>query len=271
MNIVIGGKNNWKQGIRELMNYRDLFYYLAWRDIKVRYKQTAIGILWAFFVPIVTMVVFTVFFGTFAGIESDNIPYPIFVYTGLVFWTFFSQAVTNSSNSLVANQNIIKKIYFPNIILPASSILVSLIDFAISALILVVMMMYYQFVPHWQSVIVVPLTLIITYCTSLGLGLLLSAINVKYRDVRYIVPFFIQILLFTTPVIYPSSIVSEKYQWVLNLNPMTGVIENTRAAVLNQTAINWETLIIGMIISISLLIFSLFYFKKTERGFADII
>ncbi len=272
MQLVISPKQRWFSiNFRELLSYKDLFYFLAWRDIKVRYKQTTVGILWAFFVPIITMVIFSVFFGNFAGMSSDGLPYPIFVYTGLIFWNFFSQAISNSSQSLVASQEIVKKIYFPKVILPATSIFVTVIDFAISLLVLVGLIIYYRFIPNPISILIIPVLIFITYVLSLGLGLLLSALNVKYRDVRYIVPFFIQLLLFLTPVIYPTSIVSAQWRWILYFNPISGVIENARAVVLNNGGVEWTSLGIGTLVSIVLLMVGLFYFKKTERFFADII
>lgn len=272
MQTIIRPKNGlFSISIKELLSYKDLFYFLAWRDIKVRYKQTAIGIIWAFIVPLVTMVIFSIFFGNFAQIESNGIPYPIFVFVGLLFWNFFSQSITNASNSLVASQEIVKKIYFPKIILPASSIIVTLIDFAIAAVILVGLMIYFKFTPQPISILIIPLLIIITYFSSLGLGLFLAALNVKYRDVRYVVPIFIQTLLFLTPVIYPVSIASEKVQWLLMLNPMSGVIENARAVILNQTPMQWESLAISLSISILMVLIGLIYFKKTEKYFADII
>ncbi len=272
MKVLITANKKWfNLDIKELLSYRDLFYYLAIRDIKVRYKQTAIGILWAFFVPIITMLVFTVFFGNSVGIDTEEIPYPIFVYVGLVFWTFFSQALTNASNSLITSQEMIRKIYFPRILLPAATIFVSVIDFLIAALILVVMMIYYQYTPDPVSIVIIPLLVLLTYLTSLGLGLLLSAINVKYRDVRYVIPFCIQMLLFLTPVIYPVSIVGEKYAWILRLNPMSGIIENARAFILGYGTVNWESLLMSIGVSSLLVIVGLIYFKKTERVFADVI
>lgn len=272
MEKIITAEQSWiKIDFKELRRYKDLFYFLTLRDIKVRYKQTAIGVLWAFFVPFITMVVFSVFFGNFVGVNSDGLPYPIFVFTGLVFWTFFSQALTLSSNSLVSSQSIIQKIYFPKILLPASAIFVSFIDFIIATIILTGMMIYYRFIPSASSIIIIPLLVLITYCTSLGLGWLLSAVNVRFRDVRYVVTFMIQMLLFLTPVIYPVSILGEQYSWILYFNPMAGVIETSRAVLMGQTSIPWDGLITGAIVSLVLLVVGLFYFKKTERFFADII
>ncbi len=256
--------------VKELWQYRELLYFFSWRDMKVRYKQTAIGVLWAVLQPFLTMVVFTVFFGKLAGIPSDGVPYPIFVYTGLLFWQFFSGALSETSASLISNQSIITKVYFPRLILPISSVITKFIDFLLSALILVAMMFYYGYTPYLGGLLIIPLLLIITFMASVGLGLFLSAFNVKYRDVRYALPFFIQILLFLTPVIYPASIAGA-YSKILALNPMTGVIQTARAALLGATEINWTLLSISAIACFVLLVIGVIYFKKVERYFADII
>jgi len=256
--------------LRELWLYRELLYFFSWREIKVRYKQTAIGAAWAVFQPFITMVVFTVFFGGLAKIPSDNVPYPIFVYVGLLFWQFFSTALSDTSMVLITNQAIITKVYFPRLILPISSVITKLVDFAIAALILVGLMIYYGYVPSLWGILLVPLLLIISFMAATGGGLILAAINVKYRDVRYALPFFIQILLFVTPVIYPASIAG-KYSKYLALNPMTGVIQNARAALLGTAPINWELLGISFIACAILLFVGIYVFKKIERYFADII
>lgn len=256
--------------ISELWKYRELLYFFTWRDIKIRYKQTSIGITWAILQPLVTMIVFTIFFGRLAGIESDGVPYPIFVFTGLLFWQFFSTALTDTSNCLVTNQSIITKVYFPRLILPISSVLTKLVDFGISAFILMIMMFFYGYVPQIESIIVIPIVLGISFMVSVGLGLILASINVKYRDVRHALPFFIQILLFLTPVIYPAGIAG-KYSWLLALNPMTGAIQNARASLLGTTPINWLLILISLIASLSLLAIGIYVFKKVERYFADII
>lgn len=256
--------------ISELWKYRELLYFFTWRDLKIRYKQTSIGVLWAIIQPLITMFVFTIFFSKLAGIQSDGVPYPIFVFTGLLFWQFFSTALSDTSNSLVTNQSIITKVYFPRLILPISSVITKLVDFGISALILVLMMFYYHFTPHIESIFVIPIVLGISFMASVGLGLVLAAINVKYRDVRHALPFFIQILLFLTPVIYPASIAG-KYSWILALNPMTGAIQNARAALLGTTAINWTLISISFIASLILMAVGIYVFKKVERYFADII
>lgn len=256
--------------IKELWQYRELLYFFSWRDLKVRYKQTFIGVLWAVLQPFITMVVFTIFFGKLAHLPSDGVPYPIFVYTGLLFWQFFSGALSDTSSSLIGNQSIITKVYFPRLMLPISSVITKFIDFLLSAVILAAMMIYYGYTPYLLGLLIVPILLIITFMASVGLGLFLSALNVKYRDVRYALPFLIQILLFVTPVIYPASIAG-KYSWILALNPMTGVIQAARAILLNTTPVNWVLLGISAIACFIMLLIGVIYFKKVERFFADII
>lgn len=256
--------------LREVWKYRELLYFFTWRDLKVRYKQTAIGVLWAIFQPFITMVVFTVFFGGLLNIPSDGVPYPIFVYTGLLFWQFFSSALSDTSNVLITNQSIITKVYFPRLILPLSTVATKFIDFAIAAVILVGMMIYYGYTPNLIGLLILPLLLLITFMASTGLGLFLASINVKYRDVRYVLPFFIQILMFLTPVIYPAGIAG-KYSWILALNPMMGVIQSARAALLGTTVLNWTLVGVSLIATFVLMIIGIYTFKKTERYFADII
>ncbi|MBP9819207.1 ABC transporter permease [Candidatus Woesebacteria bacterium] len=256
--------------IKEVWEYRELLYFLTVRDLKVRYKQTTIGVLWAVFQPFLIMVVFSVFFGQLLGVPSEGVPYPIFVYTGLLFWQFFSSALSDTSGTLVANQAIVTKVYFPRLLLPLASVMTKVVDFAIAALILIGMMFYYGYTPHLSGLLLIPLLLIITFMASVGLGLVLAAINVKYRDVRYILPFFIQMLLFVTPVIYPAGIAG-KYSWILALNPMMGVIQSARAALLGTTVLNWLLITISLVATFILLLIGIYTFKKTERYFADII
>jgi lipopolysaccharide transport system permease protein len=256
--------------LKELWLYRELLYFFTWRDLKVRYKQTFVGVAWAVFQPFITMVVFSVFFGTLAGIPSDGVPYPIFVYVGLLFWQFFSGALMDTSNTMIANQSIITKVYFPRLALPISSVITQCIDFFIGTSILIGLMVYYGYTPHLWGLWLLPLLLIITFMASVGLGLILAALNVKYRDVRYILPFFIQLLLFVTPVIYPAGIAG-KYSWILALNPMMGVIQSARAALLGTTVLNWTLIGISLAATALLLVLGLYIFKKTERYFADII
>lgn len=256
---------------KELWQYRELFYFFAWRDIKLRYKQTIFGIAWAVMQPFITMVVFSVVFGRLANMPSDNIPYPIFVYSGLLLWNIFANGLSLSSQSLINSVNIIQKVYLPKIIVPAASVIVTLVDFFFSALVLGGILIYYKFVPHVLGLMLLPPLLILTIIATLGLGWFLAALNVKYRDVRYVLPFFIQLLIFITPVIYPVSIVAEKYQWLLFLNPMTGIIETFKAGFFGSVAINPSGLAISALVSIVLFVLGLLYFLKTEKGFADII
>lgn len=258
------------QDFKEIWQYRELLYFFSWRDLKVRYKQTAIGVAWAIFQPFITMVVFSIFFGGLAKMPSDNIPYPIFVYTGLLFWQFFSGSLSETASSLIGNQAIITKVYFPRLILPLSAVITKFIDFAIAAVILIGLMIYYGYTPNLIGILIIPLLLIITFMAAIGGGLFLSALNVKYRDVRYALPFFIQILLFVTPVIYPASIAG-KYSWILALNPMTGVIQSVRAALLSATPINWFLIFLSFLASLIVLIIGILFFKKVERYFADVI
>lgn len=256
--------------LRELWSYRELLYFFIWRDIKVRYKQTALGILWAIFQPLITMIIFSVFFGQLARIPSDNIPYPVFVYVGLLLWQFFSSALTDTSNSLVSNQSILTKVYLPRLILPLSTVLTKFVDFFFAALVLIGLMAYYHVLPSLGGMLLMPLLLLTTFILSTGAGLFLAAFNIKYRDVRYVLPFFIQLMLFVTPVIYPASIAG-RYSWILALNPMTGIIKAAQAALLHTTPINWTLLGISGLTSIVTLFIGLMYFKKTERYFADIV
>jgi len=256
--------------LKEVWDYRELLYFFTWRDLKVRYKQTAIGVLWAIFQPLLTMIVFSIFFGGLLKVPSDGVPYPIFVYTGLLFWQFFSTALSDTSNVLIVNQAIITKVYFPRLLLPLSTVTTKFIDFIVAAVILVGMMIYYGYTPNLAGLLILPLLLLITFMASVGLGLFLASINVKYRDVRYVLPFFIQILLFVTPVIYPAGILG-KHSWILALNPMMGVIQSARAALLGTTVLNWLLVTISLLATASLLAIGIYTFKKTERYFADII
>lgn len=270
--IIIKPKKGFSYAdLKELWNYRELLYFLSWRDIKLRYKQTVLGIGWAILQPFVMMVVFSVVFGGIAKVPSDGIPYPIFAYAGLLFWNMFSNSLSNASQSLVSSSNIIQKVYLPRIMLPIASVAVTLADFFFSFMVFVGILIYYQFLPNLLGFLLIIPLLCITLVASAGLGLFLAALNVKYRDVRYALPFFIQLLIFVTPVIYPTSIVPEKYQWILALNPMTGVIETFKSAFLNTAGIDWTVLGISMIASIVFFAFGAWYFLKTEKIFADVI
>ncbi len=255
---------------QEIWRYRELLYFFVWRDLKVRYKQTAVGVMWAVFQPFMAMVIFSVVFGQLAHMPSDGVPYPIFVYTGLLFWQFFSSSLGDVSNSLIVNQAIVTKVYFPRLILPIAVIVTDLVDFCVASIVLVGLMFYYGFLPHLSGLLIIPLLLIITFLAALGGGLFLASINVKYRDVRYILPYFLQMLLFVTPVIYPSSIAG-KYAWILAINPMTGVIKAARAAILGTEPVNWLLLVLSSVAVAILLVIGIAMFKKMERSFADII
>ncbi|MDB5266926.1 MAG: Transport permease protein [Parcubacteria group bacterium] len=268
---VIRPKKTFSLGdLREIWQYKELLYFFTWRDLKVRYKQTAIGVAWAIFQPFMTMIVFSVFFGRLLKVPSDGVPYPIFVYTGLLFWQFFSGALSETSNVLLGNQSIITKVYFPRLILPLSAVITQLVDFLVATAMLIALMFYYHYTPHLAGLFILPLLLLITFLASVGGGLFLASINVKYRDVRYILPYFIQLLLYITPVIYPASIAG-KYSWILAINPMTGVIKAARGAILGTEPINWLLLGISLVAVSVLMTIGVYFFKKTERYFADIV
>ena len=256
--------------LKELWNYRELLYFLTKRDIKVRYKQTILGGLWAIIQPVFTMVVFTLFFGRMAKMPSDGIPYPIFVYAGLLPWTYFANALSASGESLVGSANLITKVYFPRLIVPTAASLAGLLDFFIAMLVLGGMMVYYQLVPSFQ-ILLFPFLLGLTFLCAVGAGLWLSALNVQYRDIRYVIPFLIQIWMFVSPVIYPMSLVPEKYHWLLALNPMAGVIGAFRSSLLGHHPIDWTLLGTSSIIIAIILLSGVYYFRKMEKTFADVI
>jgi lipopolysaccharide transport system permease protein len=256
--------------LKEVWQYRELLYFFTWRDLKVRYKQATIGFLWAVFQPMTTMIIFSVFFGYLLKIPSDGVPYPVFVYSGLLFWQFFSTSLSEISNILIANQAIITKVYFPRLTLPLSTIVTNFIDFCIASLVLIGMMAFFHRLPGAESLLIVPLLLCITFMFTLGSGLFLAAVNVKYRDVRFILPFFLQLLLFITPVIYPAS-VAGKYSWILAINPMTGVIQNARAVLLGTAPVNFTLIGISFVVCSVILVIGVVYFKKIERYFADLV
>jgi lipopolysaccharide transport system permease protein len=259
----------------ELWRFRELFLVMAWRDIAVRYKQTVLGILWAVIQPVVTMVVFTFIFNRVGRIDSgDTTPYPIFLYVGLLFWHYYSLTLTNASNSLVGHQNMIQKIYFPRLILPATAATTGLIDLAISSVVLAGMMVYYRFSPSVSGLLVLPVLLICVILASLGFSFFLAAINVKYRDVRHALPFVIQILMYVTPVIYPVKMLDNHpliKDLMLWLNPVSGIITNARAALLGQGHFSWGIMAISFLASCVYFVLGLYYFQNTERYFADIV
>lgn len=256
--------------LKDLWVYRELLYFLAWRDVKVRYKQTVLGIAWAIIQPLMTMVVFTIFFGRFAKVPSDGLPYPIFNFCALLPWTLFSRALNESSNSLVANSNLISKVYFPRLVIPIATILAALIDFGIAFVIFFGMMIYYGIVPS-MVILLLPVFILFAIITVLAVSLWLSALNVEYRDVRYTIPFLTQIWMFASPIAYSSTLVPEKWRFIYGLNPMAGVIEGFRWALLGNVQPNWGLLSVSAVIVFILLITGLIYFKETEKTFADVI
>lgn len=268
---IIEPKTGWVAiDLKEIWKYRELLYFLTKRDIKVRYKQTVLGGLWAIIQPLLTMIVFTLFFGKLAKIPSDGIPYPIFVYAGLLPWTYFANALGASGNSLVGSQNLITKVYFPRIIIPASASLAGLLDFFIAMIVLGLLMIYYQYIPG-LGILLFPFLVALTFICSVGVGLWLSALNVEYRDIRYAIPFLIQIWMFVSPVIYPVSMVKEKYQWLLAINPMGGVINAYRVSLLGHKPIDWTLLWISTVIILSLFLSGMYYFRRMEKTFADVV
>ena len=256
---------------RDLWNYRELFYFLAWRDILIRYKQTAIGIAWAILRPLLTMIVFTIVFGKLAKLPSGNVPYPILVFAAMLPWQFFSNSLSECSNSLINNTNLISKVYFPRLVIPTSSVIVSLVDFFLSSTILLGLMIWYDILPTWRFIVLLPLT-ILTFATAMGGGLIISALNVKYRDFRYVVPFIVQLGLYISPVGFSSNIVPEKWRLLYSLNPMAGVIDGFRWAILGEeNMIYLPGFFLSMVLVVIIFLFSIYFFRKTERTFADII
>ncbi len=256
--------------LRDLWEYRELLYFLIWRDVKVRYKQTVLGAAWAIIQPFFTMVVFALFFGKLAKIPSDGIPYPIFSYAALVPWTFFANGLSQSSTSLVASANLIKKVYFPRLVVPISAVISGGVDFALAFAVLMGMMLFYGVVPT-AAVIWLPLLLLLALVASLGVGLWLTAMNVQFRDVRYAVPFLVQAWMFATPIAYPSSLLDEPWHTLYGLNPMAGVIEGFRWALLGTETAPGPIVFVSALVAVGLLISGAFYFRRMEKTFADVV
>jgi lipopolysaccharide transport system permease protein len=256
--------------LRELWDYRELLYFLVWRDIKLRYKQTELGIAWALIQPLFTMVIFSLLFGKLAKMPSDGIPYPIFTFTGLVPWVFFANGLTQSSNSLVGNSNLLTKVYFPRLMVPISAVLSGGLDFALAFIVLIGMLFYYR-MPITAALFCLPLFLLLALITALGMGLWFSALNVKYRDVRFVVPFIVQIWMFATPVIYPSTLMPGRWRILYGLNPMVGVIEGFRWMLLSAQTHPSPTIAVSAGIAAAALVWGAFYFKRVEKTFADIV
>ena len=256
---------------KDLWRYRELFFFLAWRDILVRYKQTVIGLAWALLRPFLTMVVFTLVFSKLAKLPSEGVPYPILVFAALLPWQFFSNAFTEAGNSLISNANMISKVYFPRLVVPASAVIVSFVDFLISGVILIGLMLWYGFTPNWR-LLTLPLFIFVAFAAAMGAGLWIAALNVKYRDFRYIIPFVVQFGLYVSPVGFSSTIVPEQWRLLYSINPMVGVIDGFRWAILGgNTHLYWPGFILSLGLVTMILVTGIFYFRKTERGFADLI
>ena len=269
--IVLEAGRTEGQYWRDLWRYRELFYFLAWRDILVRYKQTVIGIAWALIRPLLTMAVFTVVFGKIAKLPSEGVPYPLLVFAAMLPWQFFATALGEASNSLIGNSNLISKIYFPRLIVPAGSVITSFVDFLISGAFLVALMAWYRFVPDWR-LLTLPFFILLAFAAALGSGLFLAALNVEYRDFRYIVPFIVQFGMYISPVGFSSSVIPEKWRLLYSLNPMVGVIDGFRWALLGgKTQLDVTVLAMSLTVISAVLILGIWYFRKTERTFADVI
>ena len=269
--LIIKPPKKWSPiNFRELLEYRGLLYFLTWRNIIIKYKQTLLGIAWAVLQPLFMMIIFTIFFGNMAQVPSEGVPYPIFSYAGVLLWTYFSQAVTMSSNSVISQTNLVTKIYFPRLLMPIAATASGILDYFIALLILVVMMIFYHVTPG-PVMLLLPILLFWSWVSATGVGMWLSALNVKYRDIRHIIPFLIQLWLFATPVIYPNTLLPEKYRWVISLNPIAGIIEAHRTCILGHKPVDWVSMGISIGMSVLIFVTGLYYFKKMEKTFADII
>ena len=255
---------------RELWEYRELLFFLVWRDVKVRYKQTALGVLWAVIQPVLTMVVFSVFFGKLGKLSSDGLPYPLFAFAALVPWTLFSNGLTQATNSLVASSNLIKKVYFPRLIIPVATVLAGVVDFLIAFAVLILMMAYFGYVPT-ANIIWLPAFLLLTLAVSLGVSLWLSALNVEYRDVKYVIPFLAQIWLFATPIAYSSTLLDEPWRTLYGLNPMVGVVDGFRWVLLGSGSAPGAAVAVSTVATLILLVSGAYYFRRMEKTFADLI
>lgn len=268
--VTITPRSSWVSlNLQDLWAYRELLYFLTWRDVKVRYKQTALGAAWAILQPLLMMVIFSVLFGRVAGMPSDGVPYPLFAYGGLLAWTFFSTAITSSGNSLVGSAHLITKVYFPRMIIPGAAVCAAALDFVLAFVVLVPLMIYYHVTLTWQ-IALLPLLALVLMVLALGVGMWMSALNVKYRDVRFALPFLTQIWMFLSPVIYPLSRLPQKAKLVMMLNPVTGIVEGFRSALFGLP-VNWRALFASTVISIAVLAYAAFSFRRMEKEFADIV
>ena len=268
--LIIEAGRTEKHYWADLWRYRELFYFLAWRDILVRYKQTVIGVAWAVVRPLLTMIVFSVIFGRVAKMPSEGVPYPLLVFSAMLPWQFFSNALSESSNSLVGNANLISKVYFPRLVVPASSVIVSFVDFLISFVILLGLFAWYRFLPSWH-IVALPALVLFAFLSALGPGLLITALNVQFRDFRYIIPFVVQFGLYVSPVGFSSSAIPEQWRLLYSLNPMVGVIDGFRWAICGTTPIYWPGFLVSTTLSALLLAWGVIYFRRMERTFADVI
>ena len=268
--VVLRPTRGFSLDLREIWAYRELLAFLVWRDIKVRYKQTVLGASWALIQPVMSMIIFSVIFGRFAKIPSDGLPYPIFVFAGLLPWTYFAQSLSLSSLSIVSSASLVTKIYFPRLIIPLASVAVPIVDFFLSFTVLIGMMAYYGIVPSWH-IVFFPFFLLFALATALGTGLWLSALNVRYRDVPFIIPFIAQLWMYASPVIYPVSLVHGHWRLILSLNPMVGVIDGFRWALLGQGQLRVTVLLTSVVVGVIMVLSGLNYFRRVERYFADII
>lgn len=267
--IIEAGRRSLLSDLRELWGHRDLLFFLTLRDVKLRYKQTVLGALWAVLQPFLTMVVFTLLFGRLAKVPSDGLPYPIFVYAGLVPWQFFQNAVNQSGGSLVGNSQLVTKVYFPRMVIPGAAVLAALVDFAVASLIMFVMMGYYGIAPG-AGIVMYPALVMLLALAAGAAGMWMAALNVRYRDVKYVLPFTLQLGMFLTPVIYPPTFVPANWRWLLMLNPLTGIISGFRSALLDR-AFDWPALLVGAALTTAALALAAWSFRRMERSFADVI
>jgi lipopolysaccharide transport system permease protein len=270
--LVIQPSGRWPRiNLQEIWAYRELFFFLVWRDIKVRYAQTVLGALWAILQPVLQMIVFTVIFGIFARIPSDGIPYPVFALAALVPWSFFSTALTTSSSSLVNNPELISKIYFPRLVIPFAPVLAALLDFAIAFAMLLVVMLAFGVTPHASAIVLVPVLLVLIVMTATGVGCWLSALNIQYRDIKQITPLLMQLWMYGSPIVYPVSMVPERFRAIYALNPMVGVISGFRSVLVGTGEVPWQAIEISFVVASLLLLSGALYFRRTERVFADVV
>jgi lipopolysaccharide transport system permease protein len=271
LHLVIKPPRGWQAlNLKEVWNYREMLFFFTWRDIKVRYRQTVLGAAWAVLQPVLTMVIFSVIFGQLAKLPSQGVPYPVFTFTALLPWQLFAFALTSSSNSLITNQQLITKVYFPRLIIPISSVIAGLVDFLIAFGVLIIMMLFYGIAPT-AAIWTLPLFLLLAVVSATGVGLWLSALNVEYRDIRYVVPFLTQFWMYATPIAYSSELIPVNWRWLYSLNPMTGVVEGFRWALLGRSALDLPSLLVSAAMVCVIFVTGLYYFKRVESTFADVI